>query len=204
MPLQKIASTIDGLRQLFIRNVWIYSCYFFFTGTDHLIAVELFCVGCSDPRQGLQMSLWSEQISFLGSQHRHHHLFIGKNWKQCWNWHLIRLRALESDYDQTQVRSKRLWSDFSDQIDLWWDRTHTMVQTIKNMIRTSRQIDLWSDQTQTMVQNIKTMIRPFRPNWPLIRPRSHHGPAYCALEPLSRPCNFGLGTHGSALDWVWS
>ena len=60
MPMQKIASTIAELRQLFIRNVWIYSCYFYFAGTDHFIAVGLFCLGCSDPRQGPEMSHWSE------------------------------------------------------------------------------------------------------------------------------------------------
>ena len=65
-------------------------------------------------------------------------------------------------------------------------------------------IDLWSDRTQTMVQTIKTMIRPSRPNWPLIRRKSDHGPDYCVLEPLSRPCNFSLGTQGCALVWVWS
>ena len=65
-------------------------------------------------------------------------------------------------------------------------------------------IDLWSDRTQTMFQTKKTMIRPSRPNWPLIRPKSDHGLDYCALEPLSRPYNFGLGTQGCALDWVWS
>ena len=81
MPGQKIASTIDELRQLFIRNVWIYSCYFYFTGTDHLIAVGLyysFYLGCFDQSRGLEMSLWSEPS------------------------------VLESDYDQTQVRSKWL------------------------------------------------------------------------------------------------
>ena len=86
--------------------------------------------------------------------------------------------------DQTEPRPwsrlKRLWSDLPDRIDLWSDRTQTMVQIKKNM------------------------IRPSRPNWLLIRPKSDHGPDYCALEPLSRPCNFGLGTQGCALDWVWS
>ena len=150
-------------------------------------------------------------------------------------------------------RLSRLWSDLPDRIDLWSERTQTMVRTIKTVIRLSRpnwplirtnpdhgpdykdcdqtfqtkfasdqteprpwsrlwrlwsdlpdRIDLWSDRTQTMVQTIKTMIRQSRPNWPLIRPKSDHGPDYCAHEPLSRPFNFRLGTQGCALDWVWS
>ena len=46
------------------------------------------------------------------------------------------------------------------------------------------------------------MIRLFRPNRPLIRPSLDHRPDCSALELPSRPCNFGLGTHGRALDWV--
>ena len=88
------------------------------------------------------------------------------------NWPLIRPNPDHSpdykDYDQTfqaeltsdqteprpWSRLKRLWSDFPDRIDFW------------------------SDRTQTMVQTIKTMIRPSRPNWPLIRPNPDHGPDY--------------------------
>ena len=54
------------------------------------------------------------------------------------------------------------------------------------------------------------LIRPSRPKWslirlsrpkcPLIRPNPDHGPDYCALERLSRPCNFGQGTQGCAFD----
>ena len=64
--------------------------------------------------------------------------------------------ALETSPDQTEPRPwsrlKRLWSDLPDRIDLWPNRT------------------------QTMVQNKKTMIRPSRPNWSLIRPNPDHGP----------------------------
>ena len=64
----------------------------------------------------------------------------------------------ELTYDQTEPRPwsrlKRLWSDLLDRIDLW------------------------SDRTQTMVLTKKTMIRPSRPNWPLIRPNPDHGPGY--------------------------
>ena len=52
---KKIVSTIDELRQLIIRNISIYSCYFYFTGTDHLIVVGLFCLRYSDPNRGIEM-----------------------------------------------------------------------------------------------------------------------------------------------------
>ena len=39
-------------------------------------------------------------------------------------------------------------------------------------------IDLWSDRTQTLLKTIKTVIRPSRPNWPLIGPNPDHGPDY--------------------------
>ena len=54
---------------------------------------------------------------------------------------LIRQKCARRGYDQTQLRSKsplirpkcariRLWSDFSDQNDLWSDHLQTMVQTV--------------------------------------------------------------------------
>ena len=54
---------------------------------------------------------------------------------------LIRSKCARRGYDQTHLRSKsplirpkciriRLWSDFSDQIDLWSDHLQTMVQTV--------------------------------------------------------------------------
>ena len=39
-------------------------------------------------------------------------------------------------------------------------------------------IDLWSDRTQTMVQTIMTAISLSRLIWPLIRPNPDHGPLY--------------------------
>ena len=55
---------------------------------------------------------------------------------------------------------------------------------------------------QTQVRSNPPMIRLFRPNRPLIRLSPDHRPDCSALEFPSRPCNFGLGTHGCALDWV--
>ena len=54
---------------------------------------------------------------------------------------LIRQKCARRGYDQTQLRSKlalirpkcariRLWSDFSDQIDVWSDHLQTIVQTV--------------------------------------------------------------------------
>ena len=98
------------------------------------------------------------------------------------------------------------WTPFSDQRH--WFLEESLIRTLLYCCLLAEpttydktfQTKLTSDQT--MVQTIKTIIRPSRTNWPLIRPKSDHGPDYCALQPLSRPCNFGLGTHGCALDWV--
>ena len=68
------------------------------------------------------------------------------------------------------------------------------------------QIHLWSESASS---------RPkwplIRPKWPLLRPKSGHRSDFCALKPLSRPRNFGLGAHGCAFDgsdhssiWVWT
>ena len=54
---------------------------------------------------------------------------------------------------------------------------------------------------QTQVRSNPPMIRLFRP---LIRPSPDNRPDCSVLEISSRPCNFGLGTHGCALDWVSS
>ena len=77
---------------------------------------------------------------------------------------------------------------------------------------------LWSDPSslesaygqtfQTKLTSDQTISRPLsrliRPKLPPIRPSPGHHPDCSALELQSRPCNFGLGTHGCALDWVWS
>ena len=55
---------------------------------------------------------------------------------------------------------------------------------------------------QTQVLSNTPVIRLFRPNCPLTRPTPDHGPDCSALESPFRPCNFGLGTHECALDWV--
>ena len=90
---------------------------------------------------------------------------------------LIRPKCAQKGYDQTQLRSK------SPPIRQKW---------------APRGYD------QTQLRSKSPMIRLFRPNRPLIRPSPDHRPDCSALELPSRPCNFGLGTHGCALDWVLS
>ena len=98
------------------------------------------------------------------------------------------------------------------QTEMTFDQTFqtevTSDQTFQTKMISDQTFQTWmsSDQTEPRPwsRQKKTMIRPSRPKWPLIRPKSEHGPDYCAFEPLSRPCNFGLGTQGCALDWVWS
>ena len=58
------------------------------------------------------------------------------------------------------------------------------------------------DQTQVRLNALP--IRLFKPNCPLTRPTPDYSPDCSPLELPSRPCNFGLGTHGCALGWVWS
>ena len=97
---------------------------------------------------------------------------------------LIRPKCARFGYDQTQMRSKRLWSD-PIALDIACDQTS--------------QTKLTSDQTISRPRS-----RLFRSKFPLNRPSPDHRPDCSALELPSRPCNFGLGTHGCALDWVWS
>ena len=106
--------------------------------------------------------------------------------------------------DQTQVHSKRLWSDLiapevaSDQTEV----------RSKRLWSDTNALEITSDQTQ--VRSNPPIIRLFRPNWPLIRPPPDHGPDLSdqnylwsdhlqtivqdcsALELPSSRCNFGL------------
>ena len=129
---------------------------------------------------GLLMSLWSERC-FMAASWQSQHLWVKKKTKQ-------KKKIIEMVPDQTQLRSKTL--------------------LIRPKMRSKR---LWSDSIapevasdQTQVRSNPPMIRIFRPNRPLIRPSPDHRPDRSALELPSRPCNFGLGTHGCALNWVWS
>ena len=55
---------------------------------------------------------------------------------------------------------------------------------------------------QTQLRSKSPLIRLFRPKIPLIRPSPDHRPDCSVPELPFRPCNFGLGTRGCALDWV--
>ena len=100
-------------------------------------------------------------------------------------------------------------------IRLWSDRCALKEVMIRpNCAR----VRLWSDPSgleiayfqtfQTKLTSDQTISRPwsrlFRPKWPLIRLSADHRLDCSALELPSTPCNFGLGTHRCALDWVWS
>ena len=94
------------------------------------------------------------------------------------NQTMIRLNCARRGYDQTQLRSKTF------------------------LIRPNCARAVY-DPTQ--VGALEYAYNQTYPNWPLTRPTPDHGPdCFSALELPSRPCNFGLGTHGCAFDWVWS
>ena len=171
---------MDEFRHFSIWNI-VVSCWskFLLMGTGLCYQLDSFFLIRAI---GLMMGLWWERC-FLAASWQSQHLSVNKNKKIEKNnalemvldqtqlrskTFLIRPKCAWSGYDQTQLRSKsalirpkctriRLWSDFSDQIDLWSDHLLTIVQTF-----------------------------------------------FSALELPSRPCSFGLWTHGCALDWVWS
>ena len=62
-------------------------------------------------------------------------------------------------------------------------------------------IDLWSDRTQTMVQTIKTVIRP---NWPLIIPNPDHGPDYKDCDQTELTSDQTKPRPWSRLKRLWS
>ena len=84
--------------------------------------------------------------------------------------------ALECASDQTQLRSNSLWSD-PIALELF-------------MIRPKCARRGYDQTFQTKMTSDQTISRPWSDR--------------SALELPKRPCNFGLGTHGCALDWVWS
>ena len=79
--------------------------------------------------------------------------------------------------DQTQLRLKTFMIRSNCARNcLWWDPSA---------------LESAYDQTfQTKMTSDQTICRPWSDR--------------SALELPKRPCNFGLGTHGCALDWVWS
>ena len=123
---------------------------------------------------GLKMSLWSERCFIAVSWHSQH---LPVKRKQKRKRFLIRPNCARTVNDQTQVRSNT------------------------PPIRSNCAKTVY-DPTQ--VRWDTPMIRIFRPNWTLTGPTPDRGPDCSALELSSTPCNFGLGTHGCALDWVWS
>ena len=84
---------------------------------------------------------------------------------------LIRPKCARRGYDQTQFRSKlprirpkcariRLWSDFSDQIDLWSDHHQTIVQTVvRSNFRPYPVISVWEHT------GVRSTVSDQKPIW---------------------------------------
>ena len=142
--------------------------------TDHLLAAGLFRPNRCDPRQGLQMSLWPEQISFLALGGAIISYSIELRFKCARHGLWWDSSALDTLSDQTKVR--------------WNLPPIRFLRPKWPVIRPFR---------------AKWPTRPSRPNWTLIRPKSDYGLDYSALELLSSSCDFGRGTHGCAFNWVW-
>ena len=109
---------------------------------------------------------------------------------------LIRQKCARRGYDQTQLRSK---SPLIRQKCARRGYDQTQMRSNPPMTFPTFQTKLTSDRTIS-----RPWSRLFRPKLPLIRPYPDHGPDRSALELPKRPCNFGLGTQGCAVDWVWS
>ena len=190
-------------------SVWHLNLGFHFTGTDHLIAVWLFCLDCSDPRQGTQNEslvrtnifswLASESSPSLYWKKMIRMLKLTSDQTSCARSRLwSEPSVLKSDYDQTQVRSKWLWSDPSateatyDQTfrtKLTSDQTKTRPCCRLWRLWSDRpdRIDLWSDRNQTMVQSI---VRSNHFPDPVISIREH-------------TCVSSIGSDHSSF-WVWT
>ena len=100
---------------------------------------------------------------------------------------MIRLKCARTLYDQTQVRSNALLIRPNCARTLY-DQTQV------------RSNSLWSDSSALEYVYDQTFQTKMTSDQTISRPWSDRS----ALELPKRPCNFGLGTHGCALDWVWS
>ena len=79
------------------------------------------------------------------------------------------------------------------------DQTQLRLKTF--MIRSNcARSRLWSDKSALESAYDQTFQTKMSSDQTISRPWSDRS----ALELPKRPCNFGLGTHGCALDWVWS
>ena len=93
---------------------------------------------------------------------------------------------------------RHLWSD---PIALKVASDQTKVRSNPPMIRPNCARNcLWSDPSALESAYDQTFQTKMTSDQTISRPWSDRS----ALELPKRPCNFGLGTHGCALDWVWS
>ena len=137
------------------------------------------------------MSLWSESC-FLAASWRSQHLSVKKQKKMKKimrsKWSLIRPNCVW----------RHLWSD---PIALEIASDQTKVRSNPPMIRPNCARNcLWSDPSALESAYDQTFQTKMTSDQTISRPWSDRS----ALELPKRPCNFGLETHGCALDWVWS
>ena len=85
---------------------------------------------------------------------------------------MMRLKCARRGYDQTQLRSKNLWSD-PVALAAIYDQTEVRSKPAMIRLKCARR-----GYDQTQLRSKSTLIRLFRPNWPLIRPSPDHGPDF--------------------------
>ena len=155
------SDSMDEFRQLCIRDIVVSS--FPLKGTSLCYQLDPFFLIRAI---GLQTSLWSRCFNVASWLSQHLSVKKQKMKKKALEIvpdqtqlrsksFLIRPKSARRVYDQTQLRSKlplirlkcarnRLWSDFSDQIDLWSDHLQTIVQNVvRSNFRPDPVISIW-------------------------------------------------------------
>ena len=111
---------------------------------------------------------------------------------------IIRPSCAWSIYDQTQLRLKPFMIRLKRARNQFWSDTIALKCAFdQTQLRSN---SLWSDSSALEYAYDQTFQTKMTSDQTISRPWSDCS----ALELPKRPCNFGLGTHGSALDWVWS
>ena len=115
------------------------------------------------------MSFWSERC-FIVASWLSQHLSVKKTKNE-------KNKALEIVLQQTQLRSKaflirpkcarsRVWSNFSDQIDLWLDHLQTVVQTVvRSNCRPYPVISVWEHTGVRSIGSVQKAIWVWNSNW---------------------------------------
>ena len=100
------------------------------------------------------------------------------------------------------IRPNCIWRHlWSDPIPLEVASDQTKVRSNPPMIRPNCARNcLWSDPSALEIAYDQTFQTKMTSDQTISRPWSDRS----ALELPKRPCDFGLGTHGCAVDWVWS